>query len=306
VNPGADLADRHHGVSRIMLRQVLLTGLADVVTFGATFERYEVGPDGRVNAHFADRPPATGDLLVGADGANSVVRRQLLPHAKRIDTGVRAIAGKVPLTDATRAALPPALTGRANCVLPRRNGFLFTAVWHGDRQGDPTDYTFWAYADAAGRFPDLNGGDLTQVVLEKIRSWSPHLRELVERSDPATVNALVVRSATPVPAWPTGPVTLLGDAIHNMTPMAGIGANTALRDAELLSRRLGSAQPHRAVAGYEREMRDYGFAAVKTSLRNARQAGSGNPVARGAFRTVLRTVNAVPALKRRMSAGLGQ
>jgi hypothetical protein len=45
---------------------------------------------------------------------------------------------------------------------------------------------------------------------------------------------------------------------------------------------------------------------VQQSLRNARQAGSANRVARGAFRTVLRTVNAVPPLRRRMAAQLGQ
>jgi hypothetical protein len=45
--------------------------------------------------------------------------------------------------------------------------------------------------------------------------------------------------------WPTGPVTLLGDAIHNMTRMAGSGANTALRDADLLRRQLISVAEDR-------------------------------------------------------------
>jgi 2-polyprenyl-6-methoxyphenol hydroxylase-like FAD-dependent oxidoreductase len=324
VNHGrTDPAERHHGVSRITLRHVLLSGLDDVIEFDRTFERYKVTPDGRVVAHFADGSSAVGDLLVGADGANSRVRRQLLPHAERIDTGVVAVAGKLRLTDPVRAELPAALTTRANSVLPRRVGSLFTAVWHGDRQpvsvGAPdggflfdntADYTFWGYADAARRFPDLDGypgEDLQRLVLDKIRGWSPHLRTLVAKSDPATVNAIAIRSATPVEPWPTGPVTLLGDAIHNMTPMAGIGANTALRDADLLSSRLaegGALLP--AVHGYERQMLDYGFAAVKQSLRNARQAGSANPVARTAFRGVLRLAEAVPAIKRRMFADLGR
>jgi hypothetical protein len=50
----------------------------------------------------------------------------------------------------------------------------------------------------------------------------------------------------------------------------------------------------------------YGFAAVKQSLRNARQAGSANRLARAAFRTMLRTVNALPPVRRRMAAQLGQ
>jgi 2-polyprenyl-6-methoxyphenol hydroxylase-like FAD-dependent oxidoreductase len=96
-----------------------------------------------------------------------------------------------------------------------------------------------------------------------------------------------------------------------MTPMAGVGANTALRDAELLCRKLTQVEAGEvallpALHDYERQMLDYGFAAVKQSLRNARQAGSANRLARGAFRTGLRTVNAVPPLRRRMAAQLGQ
>jgi hypothetical protein len=53
-------------------------------------------------------------------------------------------------------------------------------------------------------------------------------------------------------------------------------------------------------------MRDYGFAAVKQSLRNARQAGSANRIARWAFCFALRTVAAVPPLRRRMAGSLGQ
>jgi salicylate hydroxylase len=148
-------------------------------------------------------------------------------------------------------------------------------------------------------------------VLDRTVGWAPALRELIGGSDPTTVNAIQVRSATPVDPWTTGRVTLLGDAIHNMTPMAGIGANTALQDADLLRRQLTAVTSREreliaALHEYEEQMRDYGFAAVKRSLNNARQAGAANRLARGAFRTVLRVIAAVPPLRRRMIASLGQ
>jgi salicylate hydroxylase len=315
ILPATDPAESHHGASRIGLRAALLTGLDDeVLRLGAEFERYSLAPDGRVTAHFTDGSTAVGDLLVGADGANSRVRRQLLPHAERIDTGVVAIAGKHRLP---APHLPRVLTDDTNLVLPSRRGSLFTSVWHPDRYAaTPSSslehspaYAIWGFSDATATFPPgvetLPGADLRRLVLDRTTGWSPALRDLIAGSDPETINAIRVRSATPVGPWETGPVTLLGDAIHNMTPMAGIGANTALRDADLLRRTLMADDLLPAVHSYEEQMRGYGFAAVAQSLRNARMGASANRPARLAFRTALRAVNAVPPLKRRFAAGLG-
>src|SRR5207244_9233262 len=133
AGPEPDPVSSHHSVSRITLRQVLLEGLDDLVEFGKEFVGYEQTPDG-VRACFADGTAATGDLLVAADGANSRVRRQYLPHAERIDTGLVAVAGKVPLNEETRRWLPPRLYTTVNNILPRRGGLMFTAVWEGDRK----------------------------------------------------------------------------------------------------------------------------------------------------------------------------
>jgi 2-polyprenyl-6-methoxyphenol hydroxylase-like FAD-dependent oxidoreductase len=307
IPPATDPAEGHHGASRLGLREALLTGLDDeVLRLGAEFERYTVAPDGRVTAHFADGGTATGDLLVGADGANSRVRHQLLPHAERIDTGVLAIAGKHPLPDAT---LPRVLTDDTNLVLPARRGSLFTSVWHPDRATGSTAYALWGFSDLTATFPPgvetLAGADLRRLVLDRTTGWARGLRDLVGDSDPDTINAIRVRSATPVGPWEPGPVTLLGDAIHNMTPMAGIGANTALRDADLLRRTLTAGDLRTAVHTYEEQMRGYGFAAVAKSLRNARMGASAHRPARLALRTTLRTVSALPPVKRRFVAGLG-
>jgi 2-polyprenyl-6-methoxyphenol hydroxylase-like FAD-dependent oxidoreductase len=320
ILPDATEAESHYGASRIGLREALLTGLDDeVLRLGAEFERYTLTPDGRVTAHFTDGSEATGDLLVGADGANSRVRRQLLPDAQRIDTGVLAIAGKHRLPD---PGLPRILTEDTNMVVPAGRGSLFTSIWHPDRAAvtagnapqsflldSSSAYAIWGFSDATATFPpgveSRPGADLQRMVLDRTTGWAPGLRALVEGSDPATVNAIRVRSATPVGPWETGPVTLLGDAIHNMTPMAGIGANTALRDADLLRRLLLSDDLRPAVHSYEEQMREYGFAAVAQSLRNAKMGASGNRTARLAFRAALRTVNAVPPLKRKFAAGLG-
>jgi hypothetical protein len=84
-----------------------------------------------------------------------------------------------------------------------------------------------------------------------------------------------------------------------------------LRDADLLRSQLiavasGERELIPALHEYEEQMLDYGFAAVKSSLNNARQAGAGNRLARGAFRTVLRVIAAVPPLRRQMINSLGQ
>src|SRR5690349_14104981 len=93
----ADPVNSHHAVSRMTLRQVLLSGLAGIVHPGKEFVRYDRTPSGQVTAAFADGSSAVCDVLVAADGANSRVRQQYLPAARRMDTGVLSIDGKLPL-----------------------------------------------------------------------------------------------------------------------------------------------------------------------------------------------------------------
>jgi 2-polyprenyl-6-methoxyphenol hydroxylase-like FAD-dependent oxidoreductase len=89
---------------RLTLRQILFEGLSDHVTFGKKLIRYDTSATGHgpVTAHFADGTTATADVLIAADGVNSAVRQQYLPHARIMDSGVRQIYGKVPLDDHTR------------------------------------------------------------------------------------------------------------------------------------------------------------------------------------------------------------
>ncbi|WP_327587744.1 FAD-dependent monooxygenase [Nonomuraea sp. NBC_00507] len=324
----ADPADDHHSVSRITLRQVLLSGLDDVVRFGKTYERYERLPDGRVELFFADGTSETADIVVAADGGNSRVRRQYLPHAERVDTGITTVAGKFPLTDETRKLLATRLVDGPNSVIPPKGIGLFCAPHdlsdlapaadeigvteqaggigvteqEGALMDNTSSYVLWAVGAAAGRFPsdisEMSGKQLKDTVAQMIRSWHPDLRRMIDLSHPDTVSLLPIRTSIPIDPWPATNITLLGDAIHSMTPMRGIGANTALRDARLLCRALtAGSDPIEAIAGYEAEMREYGFAAVRDSLRSAQQFVGENRIARMGFKSFLRLVHRVPSLK---------
>ncbi|MCX5381944.1 NAD(P)/FAD-dependent oxidoreductase [Streptomyces sp. NBC_00083] len=327
--PAAGAAPQHstHSTSARALRRILLTGLdGHLVHYDREFTRYEHtegdgagGMGGGIRAHFADGSTAYGDLLAGADGADSRVRGQLLPHAVRADTLVLAVTGSLELTGARADELPEPLTAASTSVLTPRSDAMFctarhvtAAGWRGGfarsagaaadlglYAGGPLlartrSHLVWTYVAKAATFPrevaHLDGKALRAVVAERIADWHPALVRLVAEADPETVVPVRMLALAPVDAWTPGPVTLLGDAIHGMPALGGSGATTALRDARLLSRLLARRRdPVRAIAAYESEMRAYGAEAVMRSLRTTRSAASDNRLARTLFRGVLRT-----------------
>lgn len=322
-----DTSADHYGISRITLRKLLLAELGDTVRYGSMFERYEHAPDGRVIAHFADGTTEIGDVLVGADGGTSRVRAQYLPRAERVDTGIVTISGKYALTDDSRHRLDPRLLAHPWSVIPPSGCGMFIAPHEFDAPAtspdvlppgllfdDTQSYVFWAFAAKKARFgTELSGltpAELHATADRMTTGWAPQLRRLVAASDPATTTLIPIKTSVPIPRWTTTNVTLLGDAIHSMTPFAGIGANTALRDAQLLSRMLIAAD-HRerglldAINSYEAAMTDYGFAAVRTSLSTAERSVADGKLGRAMGKLALRAAGTIPAVKRKMFADLG-
>jgi hypothetical protein len=91
-----------------------------------------------VTARFEDGSFATSDVLIGADGASSHVRAQLLPQAKRIETGIMAVSGKLELNDDIRRATPAAMFRGPTLILGPKGCFLFgnaTGAFRGHLEG---------------------------------------------------------------------------------------------------------------------------------------------------------------------------
>ena len=196
----ADPAEDHYAADRATLRRLLTRGLDDVVRFGAEFVDYEVLPDGRVRANFADGRSAIGDVLVGADGAGSRVRRQLLPEMVTVDAGAVGIAHKVWLTDEVRSELPSRLLTGMNLIDLDAPFFLFTAVF------EPPDHVSRPYLLCAMVVrPDALPPDVTELSSDALRvavdvlvaDWDPRLRRALAASDPAARSAVAFRAAAP-------------------------------------------------------------------------------------------------------------
>ncbi len=300
AEPVLDRAARHKSVSRITLLQILEAELGDIVQRGRTFTRFEERPDGRIDLYFADGATATHDVLVGADGANSSIRERLVPHARRIDTKIRRIAGKVELSDEVLGWLDPRLTDGVLSISSEAGFNLY--ITNHRLEHDPSEFTgeigvttkaaefhpgllydnvssyvMWALSARETALPDdsrlfaLKPEELQTFCLEKIVDWHPSIQEFVRRTSPSTIQALPVKSSLPVDPWPTRRVTLAGDAIHSMTYFQAMGANTSLHDGALLTQQLAAVKAGRkdlgtALRDYEAAMLVFGFKAVMTSL----------------------------------------
>jgi 2-polyprenyl-6-methoxyphenol hydroxylase-like FAD-dependent oxidoreductase len=266
------------GVARGFLRSELIKGFEDKVHWNQQVKGYERSTD-TVRAIFADGTKSVeGSLLIAADGPQSAVTKQLTNGKVRAyDTGARMIHGQ------TRASAFKQLGNGVWFVadstsIPNVNLGLITNVRPGvlDDADDETELG-WVFLGSPGSF-DAPGGDFrasgkvaADLSRELTKKWHPKIRVVLEEQNDAEAVFLKMSTARPegVPEWESDArVTVLGDAVHCMTPAGGVGANTALRDAELLGRLIGEAGGWREglTREYEEEMRVYASANVKMSF----------------------------------------
>jgi 2-polyprenyl-6-methoxyphenol hydroxylase-like FAD-dependent oxidoreductase len=281
--PPAEFNAQQMNVDRGVLRDVLMLGLEADVEFGKEVTEYEI-VGGEVRLRFSDKTEVAGSFLVGADGARSKIRKQFLPNSELLDTEARLFYGKTPLTkEFLEAFEPKALEGMT--LFQDRSGetplsLLLEAMRFRDnefRKNLPQDYVYWALFTRKEFFATKSDAELLAIspteAAELTRSltshWKESIRPLFEYQNVAETSILRIATSYPIlPFWESSPyVTILGDAIHVMSPTAAVGATTALRDAATLAQHLVEGGINKEnIRKYEQHMRAYAGEAIQQSM----------------------------------------
>ncbi|MEU4232217.1 NAD(P)/FAD-dependent oxidoreductase [Nonomuraea sp. NPDC026600] len=263
-------------VDRQVLRRILLGDLGDRVAHGKRLRGFAEEADGSVTARFADGTQATGAVLVGADGGNSVVRRHLVPEVGLVDSDLCGAMGRTPITDRFLRLVP----GRGTMVKGPGVTLMLGRMQFGREPSEAAaelapglempyrdSYVRWVLLVPPEHPAVTESGDARELVLDLIDGWHPDLRDLVSSADMSAVGRSKIYDR-PMPSWPVGRVTLLGDAAHLTLASGGNGANTAMQDAVRLSARLAEADRGErdltsALGEYQDDLLDRGNAAVE-------------------------------------------
>jgi len=179
---------------------------------------------------FDDGSMIEADLVVGADGARSVVRRWMIGYDDALYSGCSGFRGVVPMDALPSLPDPTALQfwmGPGGHLLhyPMGNDHInFLLV---ERHPTPWPQREWV-------MPATEGEQLRQFA-----DWHPAIVEMITAKPVSDRWGLFHRP--PLGRWTKGRVTLLGDAAHQLAPHHGQGANQSIEDAVVLAECLGEA-----------------------------------------------------------------
>jgi 2-polyprenyl-6-methoxyphenol hydroxylase-like FAD-dependent oxidoreductase len=262
------------GVARGEMRAQFMKGCESLIQWSRHVTGYELTDSG-VHAVFADGSKSVeGEMLIGGEGIHSKIAKQVSGGRLKVyDTGARGIHGQAPTT--AYRGLGEGVWRIMDDSNPHGGFLIMTNVRPGEMD-EPGLQFGWTMVAVPGviKAPGDNysiigkpAADLAKALTAK---WDAKVKPLTDNMIESEAAFWKITCSTPggVPQWENEPrVTVIGDAAHSMTPAGGIGANTAVRDSELLSRLLIEAGGYAdgVTAAYEKEMRVYGSEAVGTS-----------------------------------------
>lgn len=265
------------GISRGDMRKLFSEGCEPFMRWSHHIKGYERTADG-VRLIFADGSKSVeGEMLIGGEGIYSKVARQVSQGKLKVyDTGARGIHGQAP-TGAFKGLGEGVFVMRDKTGSTNAAGNVFVITNVRPNEMDDPDVQFgWTMGARPGviKAPNddytLIGTPAAEIARSLTANWHSRLKPLFDQMIVEDAAFWKITCSTPggVPEWENDPrVTVIGDAVHSMTPAGGIGANTAVRDSALLGKLLGEAGGYREglTAEYEKGMRVYASEAVGIS-----------------------------------------
>jgi salicylate hydroxylase len=201
-----------------------------------------------------------GDVVVGADGVHSEIRRQVGGDAKPFFAGIAAWRGLVPM-----ARLPSAMqrdvgtnwVGPGGHVItyPVRRGELlnFVGIFEGES---------WAVESWTER-------GTREACSRSFAGWNEEIHAIIENLDVPYKWALLGRD--PLDRFVAGHACVIGDAAHPTLPFLAQGANMAIEDGMVLARCLERFPPEEALQRYQQARLARTNSIVVKSAENARR-----------------------------------
>jgi len=251
-------------IDRGELRRLLLESLKpQVVRWNHPVQDVVDAGDGRWRVEFSGQAAVVADLVVGADGIGSRVRRRLT-DVTPVYTGHTMIAATVPQSS-WRGSEISDVVGEGSVMFAGGDKTVFAQRCAGD-----LIFLYFSMQVPQG-WPTIDGRtgrDTTAVlaaVAEAYRDWSPELLSMLLDVEDDTVQFWPLSVMPPEHRWNSRPgLTMLGDAAHVMPPFTGKGVNLALLDALELAdaltgpggNRTGNAARTEAVVAFERGMQE--------------------------------------------------
>jgi len=248
----------HRGVLQMILLDAVKEQIGEKCLFLnhhlSHFERYE----DRVTAHFIDKESgeklleSTSDILIGADGINSEVRKQLNP-----EEGSPVYSENVLYRGASKMK---GFLNSTSMVMVGHLGQKMVAYPIANKPDENGNYLInWVANLREGKSKltarDWNREADKQRLVDIYKNWNfdwLNVPEMIGKAD--KVYEFPMSDRNPLEKWTKGRVTLLGDAAHPMYPIGSNGASQAILDADALCEALKSEKSAElALSVYEAE-----------------------------------------------------
>ncbi|WP_240418655.1 FAD-dependent monooxygenase [Paenibacillus periandrae] len=216
-------------IHRVTLQSILLDVLG--TTADVQFNKKLVGwtqDQDLVTATFADGCTEAGELLIGADGIRSEVRRQLPELTPLRYSGFTALRGISVFEDQR---------------YPLGIGGGFEAWGHGKRFGFThlgNGRIYWFAAINSREGIPHPAAERKQLALSTFRGWYQPIESVIAAAEEDSILSHDIYDCSPIGHWTKGRVALLGDAAHPMLPNLGQGGAQAMEDALVLAQCLHS------------------------------------------------------------------